>query len=690
MTAAGDRVQRFTVSDRLEHWVQMASFVVLGLTGLIQRYSEAWISERLLNALGGVETVRDIHRVSATLLMVAVVYHFGSVFYRAYVLRQPRAMLPGRADVTAIKGSFKYVFGMAAKAPPQGRFTWEEKVEYWSFVWGTVVMVITGYMLWNPIATTKFLPGQFVPSAKAIHGGEAVLAVLAIIIWHTYHVHIRHPNRAIFTGKLSREEMEEFHPLELAAIDGGGYSPPEGEDLRRRVQRFVGIYGVLAVVLLGAVYLFVNIEETAIDTITPPEQVHVFAPIETLAPGAATTTAPTSPTTTVGPDSPGVDASWDGEIAGLLDPACTACHGTNIQTAGLDLSSYSAALAGGESGAAVVAGDPVASVIIMIQEAGDHYQDLSSGDLAVLRGWIVAGAAEGGGGTVTPAPGGLDWESSIAAMFDPGCTGCHGANLQSGGLDLSSYETALSGVVPGDAAGSVLVQVQDAGRHPGQLSAEDLAKLKEWIDAGAAEVGGGTTGTTPPAAAAPSWDDAVAAVFDPGCTGCHGANLQSGGLDLSSYATAVAGGGTGAGVVPGDASGSVIVQVQGSGSHPGLLSAEDLALVKEWIDAGAAEAGGGGATPPVAAGTTWDGAIAGLFDPSCTTCHGANLQSGGLDLSSYSAAMAGGGRGAGLVPGDAAGSVIVQILDAGVHPAVLSAEDLTKLKEWIDAGATEG
>ena len=70
MTAAGDRFQRFTVSDRIEHWVQMVAFIVLAVTGLIQRYSRAWISEKLVDGLGGIETVRDIHRVFATILML--------------------------------------------------------------------------------------------------------------------------------------------------------------------------------------------------------------------------------------------------------------------------------------------------------------------------------------------------------------------------------------------------------------------------------------------------------------------------------------------------------------------------------------------------------------------------------------------------------------------------------------------
>ena len=96
-----------------------------------------------------------------------------------------------------------------------GRFTFEEKVEYWSLLWGTVIMVATGFALWNPIATARFLPGQWIPAALAAHGGEALLAVLAIVVWHGYGVHLRHFNRSMFTGSLSEAEMRQEHPLEL-------------------------------------------------------------------------------------------------------------------------------------------------------------------------------------------------------------------------------------------------------------------------------------------------------------------------------------------------------------------------------------------------------------------------------------------------------------------------------------------
>jgi len=42
-------------------------------------------------------------------------------------------------------------------------------------------------------------------------------------------------------------------------------------------------------------------------------------------------------------------------------------------------------------------------------------------------------------------------------------------------------------IVPKDSANSKLIAIQSAGNHPGQLSAEELAIVKAWIDEGALE-----------------------------------------------------------------------------------------------------------------------------------------------------------------------------------------------------------
>ena len=71
---------------------------------------------------------------------------------------------------------------------------------------------------------------------------------------------------------------------------------------------------------------------------------------------------------------------------------CGACHGTS---GGLDVTTYEALLAGGASGAGIVAGDLEASVVFQRQAAGEnHFGQFSDEDLSLLEEWILAGAPE--------------------------------------------------------------------------------------------------------------------------------------------------------------------------------------------------------------------------------------------------------------------------------------------------------
>jgi cytochrome b subunit of formate dehydrogenase len=246
------------------------SFLVLAVTGLPQRYIYAnnRYLDDLIEAMGGLEGARVIHRWAATVLMLVTVYHLLAVAHRVLVRRVSLSMLPRYDDVRDALHAVRYNIGLARERPRSDRYTWEEKVEYWSLVWGTVVMIGTGFMLWNPVATARFLPGQWIPAAQVIHGGEALLAILAVLVWHFYSVHLRHLNRAMWTGQMTEDEMEHEHPLELERIRAGTvHRPADPALLARRQKVFLPVAGVIATLLLAGIYWFVTFEETAIPTL---------------------------------------------------------------------------------------------------------------------------------------------------------------------------------------------------------------------------------------------------------------------------------------------------------------------------------------------------------------------------------------------------------------------------------------
>jgi len=272
-----ERYPRFDTGQRIEHGLLILSFTILSITGLPQKYPDTGWGEGMIWLMGGIELTRFIHHTAAIVLIVGSIYHLVGVGYRLVVKRVQMSMLPGWKDVVDVVQSLGYNFGLIKEPPKMGRYTFGEKVEYWAVVWGTVIMILTGFVLWNPIATTRILPGELIPAAKAAHGGEALLAVLSIVTWHMYNVHVKHFNKSMFSGWLNRHEMEEEHPLELAAIESSPAKTVDPEVLRRRQRLYLPVAVIFSLVMLVSVYFFVTFEETAITTV-PRQTVEVFSP----------------------------------------------------------------------------------------------------------------------------------------------------------------------------------------------------------------------------------------------------------------------------------------------------------------------------------------------------------------------------------------------------------------------------
>jgi cytochrome b subunit of formate dehydrogenase len=270
---------RFPLARRIEHWVMMLSFVTLGLTGIPQKFATSTISISIIHALGGIEVLRTIHHTAAVVMLMGSAWHILVMGYSVFVLRDRMSMLPTLQDAKDGIQALLYNVGFARTYPQMGRYTFEEKMEYWAFFWGTAVMSITGFLMWNPITATRYLPGEFVPAAKAAHGGEAVLAVLAIIIWHMYGVHIKRLNKAMFNGMQTEEEMLHEHPLELADIKAGiADRRPDAATLRKRKMIYYPIAAILTAAMLGGIFGFISAEETALTTVAPLTETEIFTP----------------------------------------------------------------------------------------------------------------------------------------------------------------------------------------------------------------------------------------------------------------------------------------------------------------------------------------------------------------------------------------------------------------------------
>jgi cytochrome b subunit of formate dehydrogenase len=210
---------RMTTNQRWQHLILLSSFIVLVITGFALKFPDSWFAE----ALGMGERLRSIvHRVAGVALIGAGIYH---VFY-LLVTREGRRLIcdfaPVPKDVLDVWATMRYYLGLGGQRPQYRRFNYAEKAEYWALVWGTALMGITGIMLWAKVWVGNLLARWWVDAATAVHYYEAILATLAILVWHFYQVFfdpdIYPMNWAWWDGKMPVEHYREEHGLDTAAI----------------------------------------------------------------------------------------------------------------------------------------------------------------------------------------------------------------------------------------------------------------------------------------------------------------------------------------------------------------------------------------------------------------------------------------------------------------------------------------
>ena len=163
-----------------------------------------------------------VHRIAAVVIMAATVLH---VIHLVLVKRDRvivKELLPGLQDAKDILNAILYNLGLTDKRPTFGMFGYAEKMEYWAFMWGTVVMAVTGVLLWAQNWSLGRFPIWVMDAATAAHYYEAILATLSILVWHWYLVifdpEVYPMDMAWLTGKASADHLRETRPEYYAEL----------------------------------------------------------------------------------------------------------------------------------------------------------------------------------------------------------------------------------------------------------------------------------------------------------------------------------------------------------------------------------------------------------------------------------------------------------------------------------------
>ncbi|MGK5090707.1 cytochrome b/b6 domain-containing protein [Deltaproteobacteria bacterium TL4] len=211
------RLRRLTNNELIQHFFLLTSFIMLVITGFALKFPNAW------KWIGMTETIRqNLHRSAAVVMLTLGVYHL------YYLIATPRGremfmhMLPGLNDLKEAVNNILYYLKIRKNKPNFDQFDYTEKAEYWALIWGTVVMGLTGFVLWFPTLVDQRMPLWFIKVCEMVHLYEAILATLAIIIWHFFFV-MFHPKEypMSFTwidGKTSLEHFKSHHRRQFETI----------------------------------------------------------------------------------------------------------------------------------------------------------------------------------------------------------------------------------------------------------------------------------------------------------------------------------------------------------------------------------------------------------------------------------------------------------------------------------------
>ncbi len=229
---SGEEVTRMNFNFRMAHWLTVVSFPVLVITGFALKYPDTWWARPMRQWEQHFAFRGTLHRIAAIVLLASLAYHL----VHLSLVRRDRRILwklwPGVDDLRAMGDMLLYNLGLSRTAPVFGAFSYAEKMEYWAFLWGTVVMAASGFILWFNNLALQYFPKWVSDAATALHFYEAILATFSILIWHMYMVvfdpDVYPMDRAWITGKASADHLRHTRPeyyaelVERTGEDGGG------------------------------------------------------------------------------------------------------------------------------------------------------------------------------------------------------------------------------------------------------------------------------------------------------------------------------------------------------------------------------------------------------------------------------------------------------------------------------------
>jgi cytochrome b subunit of formate dehydrogenase len=234
---------RMNLAERIQHFILIITFVILIVTGLPLIFYEIKFLEGIFSLQRSFYIRGILHRIAAVALILNLVWHLIYTLFTSRGWNNFKEIIPKFKDIKDAFDIFWHHVGLTRflyrrgilkkfftshpywlfeEPPKYGRYNFIEKFEYWAVGWGSVIMIISGFFMWKVELSLSLFPLWVHDIFIIVHGYEAILAFLAVIIWHMYNVHLNPEvfpmSKVWLNGKIIGKELRTLHPLEYQKI----------------------------------------------------------------------------------------------------------------------------------------------------------------------------------------------------------------------------------------------------------------------------------------------------------------------------------------------------------------------------------------------------------------------------------------------------------------------------------------
>ncbi len=193
-------LRRYSLGERLNHWLVAISFVLLVLSGLPFFHPFFW---SLTGLFGGPTMTRILHPWIGL---------FMTLMFAVMAVRFFKESLIRRHDIQWLKQINDVLANRDEKLPPVGKNNAGQKLVYWIMLGCIPLLLVTGLMIWQSLVG-EAMPITLRRLASLAHAYIAFLAILTLII-HIYSgIWVKGSFQAMIRGRVSKAWARHHHNL---------------------------------------------------------------------------------------------------------------------------------------------------------------------------------------------------------------------------------------------------------------------------------------------------------------------------------------------------------------------------------------------------------------------------------------------------------------------------------------------